>query len=80
MAATANKVTIFTRLRRAPHTETPRGLALQVYIYINRAGSGTVAVHGPKGVSVPFGNIGQGISIVAELMGAKAKVAARTKR
>ena len=51
-----------------------------MYIYINRAGSGTVAVHGPKGVSVPFGNIGQGISIVAELMGAKAKVAARTKR
>jgi hypothetical protein len=77
MTATTKKAGILTRLRRVAHKETPRGLSLEVYIYINQGGSGTVVVNGPKGVNVPFGNIGQGIAVMAELMGAKAKVAAR---
>lgn len=76
MASKGTNATILTRLRRAEHKETPRGLSLDVYIYINKGGSGTVRV---GGASVPFGNIGQGIAVMAELMGAKAKVAARKK-
>lgn len=80
MKASVKKDTILTRLRRVAHTETPRGLSLDVHIYINRGGNGTVVVNGPKGVNVPFGNIGQGIAVMAELMGKKAVVAARKKR
>ncbi|HAF11297.1 MAG TPA: hypothetical protein DCK98_14610 [Chloroflexi bacterium] len=79
MASTDTKASILTRLRRVKHKETPKGLSLNVYIYINKGGSGTVVVNGPGGVNVPFGNIGQGIAVMAELMGAKAVVAARKK-
>lgn len=79
MKDTAKKATILTRLRRVGHTDTPRGLSLDVHIYINRNGNGTVVVNGPSGVNVPFGNIGQGIAVMAELMGKKAVVAARQK-
>ncbi len=65
-----------TRLRRVEHTETPRGLSLNAYIYINKSGSGTVRIGRH---SQQFGNIGQGIAIMAELMGKKAVVAARQK-
>ena len=77
MPVTKKKATILTRLRRVAHKDTSRGVSLNVYIYINRSGSGTVRI-GEH--SQPFGNIGQGIAIMAELMGAKAKAAARAKR
>lgn len=77
--ANTSKDGILTRLRRVGHTETPNGVSLDVHIYINKGGSGTVVVNGPKGVNVPFGNVGQGIAVMAELMGAKAVVAARKK-
>ena len=79
MRATKKKDSILTRLRRIGHTETPNGLSFDVHIYINRGGNGTIVVNGPEGVNVPFGNIGQGIAVVAELMGKKAVVAARKK-
>lgn len=79
MNATERKETILTRLRRVGHQETPNGLSFDVHIYINRRGSGTVVVNGPQGVNVPFGNVGQGIAVMAELMGKKAVVAARKK-
>ncbi|HEV2250259.1 MAG TPA: hypothetical protein VGT60_07120 [Candidatus Limnocylindria bacterium] len=77
MKATTSKDTILARLRRVGHTETANGLSFDVHIYINKRGNGTVVVNGPQGVNVPFGNIGQGIAVMAELMGKKAVVAAR---
>lgn len=77
MNATTRKETILTRLRRVGHAETANGLSFDVHIYINKRGNGTVVVNGPQGVNVPFGNIGQGIAVMAELMGKKAVVAAR---
>lgn len=77
MKTSERKDTILTRLRRVGHTETANGLSFDVHIYINRRGNGTVVVNGPQGVNVPFGNVGQGIAVMAELMGKKAVVAAR---
>jgi len=76
MTAITKKATILTRLRRAEHKDTARGVSMNVYVYINKSGSGKVGV---GSVSVPFDNIGQGIAVMAELMGAKAKAAARRK-
>jgi len=73
---TKKKATILTRVRGSKHNVTPKGVSLDMYIYINRRGSGTVRV---GGVSAPFSNVGQGIAVVAELMGAKAKAAARLR-
>lgn len=72
----AAKKGILARVRGAKHKVTPRGVSLDIYVYLNRSGSGTVRV---GGVSAPFGNVGQGIAVVAEVMGAKAKVAARLR-